>query len=237
MTKVWDTKFGSHTQKLVLLALADNANDEGFCWPSVKTIAKKCELTEQGVRDQITIFVGAGLIEVEIGGGRRSNRYQFNLNLLDELLTGQPGLGVNGVEGCPQQGLGQGSTALGAGVNPVGRNHKGNVKEPSSEPPADENRQKKKTPPKEAAEIPAGLDTPEFRDAWQAWHTFRREIKHGLTPSTVKAQLHKLSAFPPATATAMITQSIENGWQGLFEVKNGFGKHVTRKPIDYSKGF
>jgi hypothetical protein len=134
MTKVWDSEFGSHTQKLVLLALADNASDEGLCWPSVKTIARKCELTEQGVRDQITIFVGAGLIHVEIGGGRRSNRYQFNLNLLDELSTGQPGLGVNGVGGCPQRGLGQGSTALGAGVNPVGRNHKGTKIEPSEKP-------------------------------------------------------------------------------------------------------
>ena len=134
MTKVWDTQFGSHTQKLVLLALADNANDEGLCWPSVKTIARKCELTEQGVRDQITIFVGAGLIHVETGGGRRSNRYQFNLNLLDDLLTGQPGLGVNAVEGCPKPHGGQGSTALGAGVNPVGRNHKGTQIESSEKP-------------------------------------------------------------------------------------------------------
>lgn len=31
----------SHAQKLVLLALADNANDEGHCWPSLETLAKK----------------------------------------------------------------------------------------------------------------------------------------------------------------------------------------------------
>lgn len=32
------------TDRLMLLALADNANDEGVCWPSVETLQRKCGL-------------------------------------------------------------------------------------------------------------------------------------------------------------------------------------------------
>ena len=65
MTRVWDLELGSHTEKLVLLALADNANDDGVCWPSIGTLAEKCNLTGQGVRDQIHKFQALGLIEIQ----------------------------------------------------------------------------------------------------------------------------------------------------------------------------
>lgn len=58
MSRVWDTKTSSHTQKLVLLALADNANDEGVCWPSITTLSKKCELSRRAVMSQIKLLVG-----------------------------------------------------------------------------------------------------------------------------------------------------------------------------------
>ncbi|MGB5255148.1 MAG: helix-turn-helix domain-containing protein, partial [Sedimenticolaceae bacterium] len=33
------------TLKLVLMALADAADDQGVCWPSVSTLAKKCSVS------------------------------------------------------------------------------------------------------------------------------------------------------------------------------------------------
>lgn len=57
-----------------------------------------------------------------------------------------------------------------------------------------------------------------FKDAWTEWIDFRREIKHKITKSTAKKQLDFLSKhnFPEK----IIEQSIKNGWQGLFELKN-----------------
>lgn len=49
MTLVWELPL-SCTDKIVLLALADNANDEGRCFPSVQTLAKKCGLTDRGIQ-------------------------------------------------------------------------------------------------------------------------------------------------------------------------------------------
>ena len=43
MTRVWAAPEPVHpTDRLMLLALADNANDEGYCWPCVATLQRRC---------------------------------------------------------------------------------------------------------------------------------------------------------------------------------------------------
>lgn len=49
MTEVWARDDLESSDKFVLLALADNANDERVCWPSIETIAKKTSLSERAV--------------------------------------------------------------------------------------------------------------------------------------------------------------------------------------------
>jgi len=74
MARVWDTPIKSHAAKLVLLALADNANREGFCWPSIATIAKKCSLSERCVSLKIAELESLGLVKTYRKSGT-SNRY------------------------------------------------------------------------------------------------------------------------------------------------------------------
>jgi hypothetical protein len=55
MSQVWQLELPD-SQKIVLLALADSANDEGHCWPSMKSLVGKCskgERTIQGVIQQL----------------------------------------------------------------------------------------------------------------------------------------------------------------------------------------
>lgn len=40
-------------EQLVLLALADHANDDGITWPGIERIAAKCGYTERGIRKVI----------------------------------------------------------------------------------------------------------------------------------------------------------------------------------------
>jgi hypothetical protein len=47
MTKVWDSGRWSGSDLVMMLALADFANDNGYCWPSVPTLAQKCRTTER----------------------------------------------------------------------------------------------------------------------------------------------------------------------------------------------
>lgn len=79
MSRVWDLPCESHTQKLVLLALADNANDQGKCWPSVSTIARKCQLSRRSVFREIIRLEKAKLLRSESGGGRKSNHYSLTI--------------------------------------------------------------------------------------------------------------------------------------------------------------
>lgn len=48
--------------KLVLMALADNADDHGYCWPKMKTIAAKCSTSERTVQRTIKTLLAAGLL-------------------------------------------------------------------------------------------------------------------------------------------------------------------------------
>jgi hypothetical protein len=45
MSRVWEGSRYSGTHLLVLLALADWANDEGVCWPKVETLCKKARVS------------------------------------------------------------------------------------------------------------------------------------------------------------------------------------------------
>lgn len=58
----WDQHTRSSAQRLVLLALADAADDDGYCWPSVARLAAKCALSDRQVRDHITALEVAGLL-------------------------------------------------------------------------------------------------------------------------------------------------------------------------------
>ncbi len=67
--------------------------------------------------------------------------------------------------------------------------------------------------------LPPTLDFPEFKSAWKDWVAYRKEKRQPLKASTVKGQI-KFLAEHPAEAVEMIQQSIRNGWQGLFELKD-----------------
>jgi hypothetical protein len=78
MTLAWSTSLAP-SHKLVLMALADIANDDGVCWPSVRLLAKKCCLCEREVRRVIDQLKLGGLLRVEerfrADGSQTSNRY------------------------------------------------------------------------------------------------------------------------------------------------------------------
>jgi hypothetical protein len=75
--------------KLVLMALADAADDIGVCWPSVTTVAVKCNVSTRTVRRVIQALVARRLLMSERryrkDGSRSSNRYRLLLAGGDKL--------------------------------------------------------------------------------------------------------------------------------------------------------
>jgi hypothetical protein len=73
---------GNPTRKLILLLLADRANEQGICWPSLQTIARDCELSVATVKRQIKELEKLGLLQikhVKTCGAYASNQYLLSL--------------------------------------------------------------------------------------------------------------------------------------------------------------
>jgi hypothetical protein len=78
MTWVWTESDTVNGDLLMMLALADFADDDGTCWPSYATLARKCRVTERTAIRTIDKLVAAGHVQkMETGGGHKSNRYRI----------------------------------------------------------------------------------------------------------------------------------------------------------------
>lgn len=90
MTLSWDLDM-QPSNKLVLLALCDWANDEGLCFPSVSSIARRACLSKRQSQRVMQELMAAHWIEVvgNENGGRSSRRYQINV---PALRRGDPGV-------------------------------------------------------------------------------------------------------------------------------------------------
>ncbi|WP_078973455.1 helix-turn-helix domain-containing protein [Streptomyces sp. MMG1533] len=75
---VWSRSESRNGARLVMLALADRADDNGCAWPSIDDLAERTNLSPRAVQKGITNLVELGELKVENGGGRhRSNRYRI----------------------------------------------------------------------------------------------------------------------------------------------------------------
>lgn len=76
---------------------------------------------------------------------------------------------------------------------------------------------KKERPQRERTECP-----PEIEQAWREWYFYRQRGK-GWTPNAQKINLNKLmeiSGGKREESLAIVRQSIERGWSGLFPLKH-----------------
>ncbi|CAI1534859.1 helix-turn-helix domain-containing protein [Serratia nevei] len=86
MAQAMSIKVGNPLRKLVLIKIADNANDKGECWPSYQHVADHCECSKSAVRAHIEALIKMGLLTkenrlgVNNGKGNTSNLYYLTLN-------------------------------------------------------------------------------------------------------------------------------------------------------------
>ena len=79
MTDVWKLTLQA-PRKMVLLALADNANDEGTdCWPSVGKLVEKCSMSERAVQGHLAALEDDGYIKRHERLGR-SNKFTIRVD-------------------------------------------------------------------------------------------------------------------------------------------------------------
>ncbi len=72
MSQAWEQSDVGGSELLLLLALADFANDEGVCWPSTPQLAKKIRLSDRQTQRLIDKLANDGYVEIVDAGGGRS---------------------------------------------------------------------------------------------------------------------------------------------------------------------
>lgn len=82
MAEAMNAKVGHPLRKLVLIKLADNANDKGECWPSYQHIADQCEIGRSTVKAHIKALAEAGFLTIKErrqGSTSSSNWYTLHI--------------------------------------------------------------------------------------------------------------------------------------------------------------
>ncbi|WP_250318708.1 helix-turn-helix domain-containing protein [Rosenbergiella gaditana] len=121
MATAMKIKVGNPLRKLVLIKLADNANDDGICWPSISNIADHCEISPRSVQNHISALKEMRLLTVinrkTETGLNQSNVFKISLNQTGAYAAGS-GAG-DSKTGAGDAGGGAYAAGGGAGDAPV----------------------------------------------------------------------------------------------------------------------
>jgi hypothetical protein len=79
MEYVWENSKQRASLRLVLLAIADNANQDGDAYPGIPHLAKKCNMSERNIQLSIRALERARELQVFVGLGRKTISGATNL--------------------------------------------------------------------------------------------------------------------------------------------------------------
>ena len=196
MVQAMNCKVGNPARKLVLLKLADNANDDGICFPSYQYIADKCEMTRRSAINHIEYLIKMGLVskkERKNKDGSISNLYFLHLEQGSENFA----LGGENIS------LGSENFALGGSENISHRTS--HCLEPVNEP--------KKTTQKSESE----MLLEQFGITGQLAKDFiaHRKAKKGVINQTQLNRLQKQADKAGISICEAVEICIERNWQGF----------------------
>ena len=196
MVQAMNCEVGNPARKLVLLKLADNANDDGICFPSYQYIADKCEMTRRSAISHIEYLIKMGLVskkERKNKDGSISNLYFLHLEQGSEIFA----LGGENIS------LGSENFALGGSENISPRTS--HSLEPVNEP--------KKTTQKSESE----MLLEQFGITGQLAKDFiaHRKAKKGVINQTQLNRLQKQADKAGISICEAVEICIERNWQGF----------------------
>lgn len=164
MSAVWKHAPVEQGPLLVLLALADFADDDGWCFPAVDTLAAKSRMAGRSVQRAIRAMQEAGYLQVEANAGPGgANRYRVDVAALSRSGGGDKLSPPGGGEGGDTGVTGGVTSATGGGDTGVTLT----VIEPSEEPEEREGAGARDTSPEPepAAAVTSGTGTEDDRKA------------------------------------------------------------------------
>lgn len=123
---VWKLEGVSPIEKLLLVKLADNANDAGVCWPSQARIARECCMDKSTVVRNLASLEEMGFITRTPGNHERNTVYQLHTEVINQSHSAPRCTAHLGAE----SNVGRCTERLGVGAQKATNRHL-TVKEPS----------------------------------------------------------------------------------------------------------
>ena len=217
VAEVLDIKVGNPLRKMVLIKLADQANDDGVCWPSYESIAKTCEISRRSVISHIQWLEEHGFLWIEKRyNAAESKNFSNNYHLT--LRNGKQAVKTK----CKSRtsaanSLGGANAALG-GANDSLSNGENAAPKPISKPTNESINESSSSTPKKPKS--ASLEKPcDVSD--QTWHdllALRKAKKSPLSVSAwniAKKQIDEVQAKTGHSLEQILLVWIERGWQGF----------------------
>jgi hypothetical protein len=229
---VWTQSPAEGADRLVLLALADFADESGNCFGSWGKLEEKTRLARRTVADCLRRLQESGELVLVTKGSRKV----AGSGLQASIWT-IPGVAEMGAGNAPkserwvQEMHPSGANAAPKWCNPctptIDNNKKRNISADAPAPaissPSHPSSSEVAAPkPKRAAAPkfdPASLPLPHGPGLARAWAEFaqhRREIKAPLTPTAAKRIVDDLASVNEAAAVEALRKSVKHGWRGVF---------------------
>jgi hypothetical protein len=233
MARVWEHSAQSGTHLLMLLAIADFADDDGRAYPSVGTLATKCRMKPRNANVILAALKASGELSVIAGQGPNgANVYIVRLKSDGvqsiagvQERAGLQSLALTPAKACspPCKGLPDTpAKACSQTTNEPSENHQ--------EPP----KARKRAAAFDAAaiELPQWLD----RELWVSWVADRKERRKTITRLAAVGHLAKLDELRQAghAPAKVIGASIENHWTALYAPKDG-RQAMPSKKADFAR--
>ena len=102
VAQVFDIRVGNPLRKMVLIKLADQANDNGYCWPSYESLAYACEISRSSVINHIKWLAENNFLWIEKRYDKEAQKSLSNIYHLT-LSKGKQVKDVGGVAVTPVQ--------------------------------------------------------------------------------------------------------------------------------------
>lgn len=200
LSKVWEYYPNGGSSLLVMLAFADWSDDDGRCFPSIASMAKKTRLSDSQARRVVHDLINMGYVQVvgnKNGGAKGSSRrYKINIKLLTATIDATPSADARGSTDAGDDWHGCAETAIAYASLTV---------------------------------IEPSLTIKEFElpdwvpiQAWNAYLEHRKKLKKPLTDYSMNLAVHKLEKIvdeghKPAD---VINETILKGWLTFYAPKN-----------------
>ena len=224
---VWDECPAKNGERLVLLALAVFADDNGRCFCQVEVLMAKTRMCKRNVGRAVDRCVEAGWLEVE-----QEARWQNGIKMARDFRVKIGGnlstkLGDNLSEmGGNLSKLGDNLSEMGDKLPPQNNKKNQNNQNTGADAPAPAASQPSlpSSPttvprPKPPKFDPATISLPHgagLANAWAEFAQHRREIKAPLTPTAAQRIVADLAAVNEANAVEALRKSVKHGWRGVF---------------------